>query len=227
MAATSLINQILQVGQESAPVVIAESDERVYLRLAASQKGTAESQVRLIAKDSLGRIKADILINGTGTEERSVDQIDSALTVTVECHRGEALVTASQLTGLEGATGSSSALGTADIADLGVTTAKLAAAAVTTAKLGPAAAALTKLGLTGIKVLRFDGAATAGSITLTGAAVGDRVLACWGTTVSSGVSVVGGTDFESVITVVDEIQQSLASDLTGNDYWVILIPAAA
>lgn len=105
--------------------------------------------------------------------------------------------------------------------------AKMADGFIQNAKLAAGTMQTTKLATTGIKVLRFDGVGAAGPCTLTGAVIGDRVLFILGTTVATGVSVVGGTDFESVITVDDEIQQSLAGDLTGNDYWVVLIPAAA
>jgi hypothetical protein len=54
-------------------------------------------------------------------------------------------------------------------------------------------------------------------------------MAILGVVSATGVSVVGAltTGFEPVITIVDQIQQADAADLSGNDYWVILLPAQA
>jgi len=82
----------------------------------------------------------------------------------------------------------------------------------------------------GLKVLAGVGNNGAGSITLTGAVVGDRVVAVFGTpTAGTGAlaPLVVGTDVESEITVVDEIQQSSVSDLSGNTYIFLLAPALA
>lgn len=107
--------------------------------------------------------------------------------------------------------------------------AKMADAFVTTAKIGGAQVTPAKLVQTGMKHLRFDGRNGAGAITLTGSAVGDRVLFILGVISATGVSVVGTipTQFEATISVVDQIQQADAGDLSGNDYWVVLIPASA
>lgn len=69
------------------------------------------------------------------------------------------------------------------------------------------------------KMRVFTGAAAAGACTLTGAAVGDRVVGC-----------VNGTDltddkanFEATITVADQIQQSSASNLSAKKFIVFII----
>lgn len=98
---------------------------------------------------------------------------------------------------------------------------------IDTVHLSAGAATPPKIATTGIKYLKFDGKNGAGAITLTGAAVGDRVFAIFGVKGSDATMVAGGTDFESTITVVNQIQQSLAGDLSGNDYIAILLPAAA
>lgn len=121
------------------------------------------------------------------------------------------------------------AMGTSAIADLGVTTGKLAAGAVTTAKIAAGAATLPKSDFTGMKVLAAAGRNGAGAITLTGAAVGDRLIAVFGAPTAGGdlqVKAVG-TDFEAAVTVVDQIQQVSASNLSANTYVFLLIPAAA
>lgn len=125
----------------------------------------------------------------------------------------------------------------AAIPDLGIATAKLAAGAVTTAKLDAAAATLPKMDLrTGLKMLAADGLnTTAGDaeVTLTGTAVGDRVIAIFGhvkanTGAHTFLIPVVGTTFEATITVVNKIvQKQAAGDLSANTYIFILAPAAA
>lgn len=118
---------------------------------------------------------------------------------------------------------------TADIADANVTAAKLASAAVTTAKLAAGAGTLPKSDFTGLKVLAAAGRNGAGAITLTGTVAGDRLIAVFGAPTAGGtlqVKVVG-TDFESVVTVQDQIQQASASNLSTNTYVFLLIPAAS
>lgn len=115
--------------------------------------------------------------------------------------------------------------------------AALADGSVTTAKLGAAAATLPKMSFTGAKYGSFAGAAAAGAITLTGAAVGDRVIGGWVSGDASDLNTKGAGSvlalsafialFEGTITVVNQIQQASASDLSDNIYTVILAPAAA
>jgi hypothetical protein len=73
-----------------------------------------------------------------------------------------------------------------------------------------------------LKVLSFTGKNNAGACTLTGAAVGDLVLGV------AGITTVGGlaSSFESVITVVNQIQQSSTSDLSTKAYTVVLLAVA-
>lgn len=72
----------------------------------------------------------------------------------------------------------------------------------------------------GLKVITVDGKNGAGAVTATGAAVGDTVLAVAGLT--SGALGAADASFESTITVADEIQQSSVSNLSANDYLVVL-----
>lgn len=76
------------------------------------------------------------------------------------------------------------------------------------------------VGLGQFQLNAFDGVAAAGACTLTGAAVGDLVvgLAC----VTDANQGDASSSFESVITVVDEIQQTEAADLSARDYTVQL-----
>jgi hypothetical protein len=71
-----------------------------------------------------------------------------------------------------------------------------------------------------LKVLSFTGRNGAGACTLTGAAVGDEVVGI------AGLTDMGGADasFEATVTVVDQIQQSAAGDLSLKNYLVILRP---
>lgn len=66
----------------------------------------------------------------------------------------------------------------------------------------------------------FSGRNGAGACALTGATIGDAVDVLVGVT---GVSGNGATNFESVITATNDIQQSSASNLSGNQYWVRLL----
>lgn len=96
-----------------------------------------------------------------------------------------------------------------DIADGAVTTAKIADTAVTAAKIDP----------TALVYDGFTGVAAAGPATLTGAKVGDIVLGVVNLTDGGGAA----SDFESTITVADQIQQSSSSDLHLKKFSVLLL----
>jgi hypothetical protein len=91
----------------------------------------------------------------------------------------------------------------------------------TIAAAGIASGAVTgvKIAAGALKYLAFTGKNGAGAITLTGAAVGDKVAGVANT--SDGGS--GASAFETTITVADQIQQSSASDLSTKKYTVLLI----
>lgn len=128
---------------------------------------------------------------------------------------------------------------TAKIADGAVTAAKvgagavvaagIGAGAVTTAKVGAGAVTGAKLDLSGVKTLVAAGVAAAGPVTLTGAAVGDRVVSIFGTLTAGGPLVTKTvTQYETTITVANQIQQKAAAgDLSLSTFAFILIPAAA
>ena len=98
-----------------------------------------------------------------------------------------------------------------------------------TTTLGAGSVALTKISVTGIKCLAAAGKNGAGAITLTGAAVGDRLVAVFGAPTAGGTLEVKvpGTDFEAAMTVENQIQQVSVSNLSANTYAFVLIPAAA
>jgi len=95
--------------------------------------------------------------------------------------------------------------------------------------LGPGAVTLSRIDATGIKCLAASGKNGAGAVTLTGAAIGDRLVAVFGAPNGGGAleAKVPGTDFEAAVTVADQIQQVSASNLSSRTYVFILIPAAA
>ena len=72
----------------------------------------------------------------------------------------------------------------------------------------------------GLKFITVDGRNGAGAITATGAVVGDVVIGVAGLT--AGALGAATASFESAITVVNQIQQSRASNLSANDYLVVL-----
>lgn len=72
----------------------------------------------------------------------------------------------------------------------------------------------------GLKFITVDGRNGTGAITATGAVVGDMVIGVAGLT--AGALGSATASFESVVTVVDQVQQSSASNLSANDYLVVL-----
>lgn len=72
----------------------------------------------------------------------------------------------------------------------------------------------------GLKFITVHGHNGAGAITATGAVVGDVVIGVAGLT--AGALGAATASFESAITVVNQIQQSSASNLSANDYLVVL-----
>ncbi len=95
--------------------------------------------------------------------------------------------------------------------------------------LGPGTVTLPRIDATGIKCLAAAGKNGAGAVTLTGAAIGDRLVAVFGAPTGGGAleAKLPGTDFEAVVTVADQIKQVSASNLSSRTYVFILIPAAA
>ncbi len=67
----------------------------------------------------------------------------------------------------------------------------------------------------------------AGACTATGAAIGDRPIVIFGAPTAGGalVAFVPGTDFESAVTVTDQLQQLSASNLSTDTLIVVLSPA--
>lgn len=93
--------------------------------------------------------------------------------------------------------------------------------------LGAGAVSLPKIAFTGLVTLKGVGVAAAGPATLTGAVVGQRVLAIIGNLTAGGplLVFVPGTDFEATISVINQIQQLSSSDLHLTTIVVILAPA--
>lgn len=75
-------------------------------------------------------------------------------------------------------------------------------------------------GLGGMRVLTSVGAAAAGAATLTGAKVGDVVLGI--SDVTDHTTLLPGTDFEATISVINQIQQLSASNLSAKTIIVFL-----
>ena len=78
--------------------------------------------------------------------------------------------------------------------------------------------------LSGLKFITVDGRSGAGAVTATGAIVGDKVLYVTGLT--EGALGDAGASFEATITVVNQIQQSSASNLSANNYLAVLLAVA-
>lgn len=112
------------------------------------------------------------------------------------------------------------------LAALSVGTSQLQALAVTTAKIAAGEVTGAKLSATGLTSGGFTGSNGAGACTLTGATVGQRVLALVETTATVAVGVAAAL-FESTITIADQIQQSSAANNSAKRYVVILAAVAA
>lgn len=72
----------------------------------------------------------------------------------------------------------------------------------------------------GLKYITAAGRSGAGAITLTGAVVGDRVIGVAG--LSTGALGDATASFETAITVVNQVQQSAAGNLSANNYMFVL-----
>lgn len=164
------------------------------------------------------------VLNGAGSNRvflKDFGRETLGLQVEVVCLKGTAVIQVDEITGIE-ATGGAATIDADDIADTSLATAKLAGGAVTPAKLG---------GFDTIKCLAFVGAAAPGACACVGAAVGDRVIGMWGalTVTGAGLTAVpnNGATFETIITIVDQIQQVAAADWSTVTLIVLLAPAAA
>lgn len=219
----------LQNGEETNDITLTPPGESLVLRLTTTALNGNPSQASMHIRDSQGRQVGKVICQDGENKRLELQPLPAGdLFMRVECNLGSVDVQVDELSDLDAVLPDGDGqLETDDIPDSAVTTVKLNDAAVTTQKMGAAAATLPKVSFAGLKVLRFDGINGAGAVTLTGAAVGDRVVAILGTVVTSGVSIVGGADFESVISVVDQIQQAATGDLSDNDYWVLLAPTPA
>jgi len=100
-----------------------------------------------------------------------------------------------------------------------VVAAKIASSAVTTAKLNTKAVTGVKLDEAALKFKVFTGKNGAGACTLTGAKVGDKVIGVANITDGSD----DAANFETTITVADQIQQSSASNLSAKKFTVLLV----
>lgn len=98
---------------------------------------------------------------------------------------------------------------------LGVSTAKLADGAATAAKIGTSAVTAAKLAAAQKRRYFVLGRNGAGAVTLTGALVGDKLDGAVNLAAGPGANLDRTTAFEATITVVNQIQQTSASDLSG------------
>lgn len=199
----------------------------VTVTLPAGQKGLAITFQRIAAQTfTVSRAGSDTILDPSGSSQTSIT-VTGQVQLT---HDGTAWVQEA----ISAASLPDDAVTAAKLADGCIDdTAKIAAGVVATADLAAGAATPPKMAFTGIKSGTCVGVAAAGPTTLTGAAVGDRVIAVFkfgdvsdNLTVSTA-SAAANTLFEATITVVDQIQQSSASDLSDNKYVVLLAPAAA
>lgn len=97
---------------------------------------------------------------------------------------------------------------------------------VSAQEIAPGTVTGAKISPTGVRTGSFAGRNGAGACTLTNAAVGMRVFALF--RIDDASNAVGQeANFESTITVADQIQQSSASNLSAQKFVAFLIPASA
>ena len=132
-------------------------------------------------------------------------------------------VTAAKLAAGAGGAITDASITSAAFAAGAVNTAALGAAAVATANLAAGAVTAPKLNLAGLKVIQASGVAAAGPVTTTGTAVGDRIIAVLCTSANTASAAL----FQTTVTVINQIQQSSATDLSASRFIFLLLPAAA
>jgi uncharacterized metal-binding protein len=223
MATTNRIpSTALATGGEASASVSTSSQEVITFLVSTTQRGTAESRVRATVKDENGRLLEELYCFGTDSKQMIISELKDSVTIRVVVLSGRASVVVDELTGAE------------SVGILGeITAADIPSGAISTAKLAAGAATLPKVSFAGIKVLQAAGINTTGGdaqVTVTGTAVGDRVVAVFGAPTAGGAMQVKvpGTDFEAVVTVVNKIVQKQAGgDISANTYVFILAPATA
>jgi hypothetical protein len=218
LASTRLVS-----GESSGEVTVTPPGDGLALRLVTTAI-TERSQASLVVRDSQGRSMGKIICQDGDDKRLRLEAFESGdLVFEVECNLGTVDVQVDELTGHDATfpaadTSGAAQSGTADIEDDAITTPKLAAGAAT----------LPKVGTAGTKSLVAAGRSGAGVVALSGTVIGDRVFLVIGTvTAGTGPLLDSDGDFESVITVDDEIQQSAGGDLSANTYQFFLIPAEA
>lgn len=114
--------------------------------------------------------------------------------------------------------------------DAGVTLYGVKSGQLRTTDIGAGVVTPAKWGtLSGIKSYVVVGAAAAGPITTTGTVVGDRIImAFYATTAGGGLTVITpGTEIEATVTVINQIQQISASNLSTKTLVIWTVPAAS
>jgi hypothetical protein len=219
MATTNRIAPVLLTLGTRATVALVPAAETLALQLTTVQ--VVQSQVRLLVKDTLGEVRASTVLNGTGVIKVLIDKIAAqTLTAEVECLLGSVQIRLDEITGIEAASGAAT-IDADDIANASLATAKLAAGAVTLTKIS---------GFATLKCLSAAGRVGAGVIALVGTAVGDRLVAAFGSATAGGALlpiVNNASVFEATVTVINEIQQTSVANLAAFTYVFLLAPAAA
>jgi hypothetical protein len=224
MATTNRIAALTRSIGQSVSAVIYPGAETIALQLTAQTPfaGSVDHQHRLTVVGPDGTSLGSVVLDGPGTTRLLVTSISvQVLTIELSCLRGTAVAQVDEITGIEAMSGGTT-IDTDDIVDASIATAKFAAGAVTLAKVS---------GFATLKCLAAVGVAAPGPCACVGAAVGDRVVAVFGSTTITGQGLGGllndGTQFEQVISVINEIQQAVAVDLSLRTHIVLLAPAAA
>lgn len=178
-------------------------------------------QTLMVVRDAVsGQVRGSLITTGANTSQLFIDNMQTnSLVVDVLQLYGTSVVQVDEITGMPARTG-------AALLDL----TEVATGLITTAKFSGGAATLPKWSaFNTIKCLAFVGAPAAGPIACVGTAVGDRALMYFGVTTltGGGLNARALTVFEATISVINQVQQTLAADLSLQTFIVLLAPAAA
>jgi hypothetical protein len=225
MATTNRIAATTLAQGASASQVIRPGAENITLMLTVAipyAKSTDTQVVMTVREPSGGLVRGSCIVTSAGIKQVFIDNIKTAtLVVDVICLKGTVRVQVDEITGMAARSGAAALNTTTEITNGTIPTAALAGGAVTLPKTSA---------FNTIKCLAFAGVAAAGPCNCVGTAVGDRAIMYFGLTTIAGANIharVIGTDFEATITVVNQVRQNRAADLSTMTFIALLAPAAA
>jgi hypothetical protein len=224
MATTNRIAAITLAQGAAASQVVRPGAENITLRLTTLipfAHSTDTQVIMTVREPDGGLVRGSLICTGAMVQQLFVANIKTAsLVVDVICLKGEVVVRVDEMTGLEARSGVATLNVTTEVVNGTLPTAALVGGAVTLPKMSA---------FDTIKCLAFTGVAVPGPCACVGAAVGDRAIMYFGAVTATGATLNARAFavFETTITIVNQVQQTLAADLSLQTFIVLLAPAAA